>query len=327
MAAEEKVVLTVSSADAGTRLDKYVVAQIENVTRSHVQKLIADGFICINGVPASSNHYVLRAGDVIEVALRPAEEVNITASDIPLDIVYEDSDVIIVNKPKGMVVHPAPGHTDDTMVNALMFHAGDNLSGINGELRPGIVHRIDRDTTGLLVVCKNDAAHNFLADQLSVHSINRIYYCLVFGRLKEKEGTVDAPIARHKTDRKKMAIDKSGRNAVTHYREIFEFSAGYSLVECKLETGRTHQIRVHMSSIGYPLVGDEVYGRHKQPYKTEGQMLHAAVLGFIHPTTREYIEFSSVLPEYFTGVLNKICSSAEEKDALHNVLKEFGLEV
>ena len=324
MAADEKIILTVEPADAGARLDKYVVAGIENVTRSHVQKLIADGFICINGKTAENNHVVLKPGDVVEVGFKKKEEVDITPSDIPLDIVYEDSDVIIVNKPKGMVVHPAPGHTDDTMVNALMFHAGDNLSGINGELRPGIVHRIDRDTTGLLVVCKNDAAHNSLASQLSVHSIKRVYYCLVDGKIKDSEGTVDAPIARHRTDRKKMAIDPGGRNAVTHYKVLCVLGI-YSLVECRLETGRTHQIRVHMSSIGHPLVGDEVYGRRKQPFKTEGQMLHAAVLGFIHPSTGEYIEFTSRLPEYFRDILYKLCSGQEEKDILTGILKEHKL--
>ena len=325
MADEEKIRLTVSEADNKKRLDKFVSEQIESVTRSHVQKLIADGFICINDSVAENNHVNLAAGDLVEVTITAPEKTEIKATDIPLDIVFEDEDIIIVNKPKGMVVHPAPGHYDDTMVNALMYHAGDNLSGINGELRPGIVHRIDRDTTGLLVVCKNDNAHNKLAELLSTHSITRVYYCLTFGKFKEKEGTVDAPIARHKVERKKMAIDRNGRRAVTHYKVLYEFSDGYSLVECRLETGRTHQIRVHLTSIGHPLVGDEVYGRSKQPFKTEGQMLHAAVLGFVHPKTGAYAEFKAPLPEYFSAILLKLCKSKDEQEQLKAFLAEQGL--
>ena len=228
----------------------------------------------------------------------------------PLDILYEDSDVILVNKPKGMVVHPAAGHYTGTLVNALMYHCRDQLSGINGVMRPGIVHRIDMNTTGVLVVCKNDFAHNSLAEQLKVHSITRVYYAIVFGNLREDEGTVHAPIGRHPTDRKKMSIhSKQGRDAITHYRVLERFGA-YTFIECRLETGRTHQIRVHMASIGHPLLGDEVYGPARQPFSLEGQTLHAGVLGFIHPRTGEYVEFSAPLPAYFEELLEKLRKKA-----------------
>ena len=225
---------------------------------------------------------------------------------MPLDILYEDEDVILINKPKGMVVHPAAGHYEGTLVNGLMHHCREQLSGINGVMRPGIVHRIDMDTTGVLIVCKNDLAHNSIAEQLKVHSITRKYYAVVFGSLKDDEGTIRAPIGRHPNDRKKMSINsKNGKDAVTHYKVLERFH-GYTLVECRLETGRTHQIRVHMASIGHPLLGDQVYGPAKQPFRLQGQTLHAGVLGFLHPRTGEYMEFSAPLPKYFEELLEKL---------------------
>ena len=229
----------------------------------------------------------------------------IVPEDIPLDILYEDCDIIVVNKPKGMVVHPAPGHFSGTLVNALMYHCGSELSGINGVMRPGIVHRIDMDTTGSLLVCKNDRAHAAIAKQLSDHSIKRVYTALVHGILKNDEGRIDAPIGRHKTDRKKMAIDNNGRRAVTNYKVIERFDK-YTLIECRLETGRTHQIRVHLSSAGHPIVGDKVYCSIKSPFKLDGQTLHAGILGFIHPSTGEYVEIEAPLPDYFIALLNRI---------------------
>ena len=233
-------------------------------------------------------------------------EAEITAQEMPLDILYEDEDVILINKPKGMVVHPAAGHYEGTLVNGLMHHCREQLSGINGVMRPGIVHRIDMDTTGVLIVCKNDLAHNSIAEQLKVHSITRKYYAVVFGSLKDDEGTIRAPIGRHPNDRKKMSINsKNGKDAVTHYKVLERFH-GYTLVECRLETGRTHQIRVHMASIGHPLLGDQVYGPAKQPFRLQGQTLHAGVLGFLHPRTGEYMEFSAPLPKYFEELLEKL---------------------
>ena len=230
--------------------------------------------------------------------------VSIVAEDIPLDILYEDEDLLVVNKPKGMVVHPAPGHLSGTLVNAVMFHCKDSLSGINGELRPGIVHRIDRDTTGSLIVCKNDIAHNHIAEQIKEHSVNRIYRGIVVGTVSDEEGTIHAPIGRHPIDRKKMSInERNGKDAITHYRVLKRFDK-YTYMEFKLETGRTHQIRVHMASIGHPLLGDEVYGTKKCPFHLEGQTLHAAIIGFIHPTTGEYIEVEAPLPEYFQHLLH-----------------------
>ena len=235
-----------------------------------------------------------------------AVEAEITAQEMPLDILYEDEDVILINKPKGMVVHPAAGHYEGTLVNGLMHHCREQLSGINGVMRPGIVHRIDMDTTGVLIVCKNDLAHNSIAEQLKVHSITRKYYAVVFGSLKDDEGTIHAPIGRHPNDRKKMSINsKNGKDAVTHYKVLERFH-GYTLVECRLETGRTHQIRVHMASLGHPLLGDQVYGPAKQPFRLQGQTLHAGVLGFLHPRTGEYMEFSAPLPKYFEELLEKL---------------------
>lgn len=297
--------LTVSPEEAGVRIDKYLAEQLPDITRSYLQKLLKDGSVQMNGKPVKTSTKTA-AGAVIELTIPEPEEPEILPEDIPLDILYEDSDVILINKPKDMVVHPAAGHYTGTLVNALMYHCKGDLSGINGVLRPGIVHRIDKDTTGVLIVCKNDKVHNALAEQLKEHSITRKYRAIVCGNLKEDEGTVDAPLGRHPQDRKKMAIVRTGgKRAVTHYRVLERFG-NYTYIECQLETGRTHQIRVHMASLGHPLLGDEVYGRVKSPFKLEGQTLHAMVLGFIHPTTGEYMEFEAPLPEYFEKLLEKL---------------------
>ena len=293
--------------DFDIRIDKWLSEHLEGFSRSYIQNLIEKNCILVNSGPVKSN-YKVKENDKIEVILPPNIEPEIIAEDIPLDIVYEDDDIIIINKPKGMVVHPAPGHYTGTMVNALMFHCKDNLSGINGVLRPGIVHRIDKDTTGLIVACKNDKAHMALSEQLRVHSITRKYRAIVHGVINEDEGTVEGAIGRHPVDRKKMTIDNiKGRPAVTHFKVIERFK-NYTYVECQLETGRTHQIRVHMKSINHPVLGDEVYGPAKCPYKLEGQTLHAMSLGFIHPTTGEYVEFISnpEVPEYFSDLLKKL---------------------
>ncbi len=293
--------------DFNIRIDKWLSDHVDNLSRSYIQNLIDNQNISVNSKPVKSN-YKVSEDDEISIILPDNIEPEIIAEDIPLDIVYEDSDIIIVNKPKGMVVHPAPGHYTGTMVNALMYHCKDNLSGINGVLRPGIVHRIDKDTTGLVVACKNDKAHMALSEQLKVHSITRKYRAIVNGIIKEDNGTIEGAIARHHTDRKKMAVDNfRGRPAITHYKVLERFK-DYTYVECQLETGRTHQIRVHMKSIGHPVLGDTVYGPEKCPFKLEGQVLHAMVLGFKHPTTGEYIEFTSdpSVPEYFSQLLNKL---------------------
>ena len=300
--------LTVSPEDAGVRIDKYLAEQLPDITRSYLQKLLKDGSVQMNGKPVKASTKTA-AGALIVLTIPEPEEPEILPEDIPLDILYEDSDVILINKPKDMVVHPAAGHYTGTLVNALMYHCKGDLSGINGVLRPGIVHRIDKDTTGVLIVCKNDRAHNALAEQLKEHSITRKYRAIVCGNLKEDEGTVDAPLGRHPQDRKRMAIVRSGgKRAVTHYRVLERFG-NYTYIECRLETGRTHQIRVHMASLGHPLLGDEIYGRAKSPFKLEGQTLHAMVLGFIHPTTGEYMEFEAPLPEYFEKLLEKLRKS------------------
>ncbi len=296
--------LTVEQSASGVRLDKYLTDQLPEVSRSLLQKRIKDGDVLVNGA-AKKAGYKVAAQDEITVEIPEPVEVDIAPENIPLDILYEDEDVLVVNKPKGMVVHPAPGHYSGTLVNAIMYHCKDSLSGIGGELRPGIVHRIDRNTTGSLVVCKNDMAHNSLAAQLKAHSITRRYRAIVCGNIKEDEGTVDAPIGRHPVNRKKMAINYSGKEAVTHYRVLERFG-NYTYVECQLETGRTHQIRVHMTSIGHPLLGDDVYGPAKCPWKLEGQTLHAMVLGFTHPHTGEYIECTAPLPNYFEKLLKTL---------------------
>ena len=287
------------------RLDKYLAEQFPEHTRSYLQKLIKDGEVLVNGKNVKTG-YQLSKGDEVSVNIPEPKELDVEPQKMDLDIVYEDDDVILINKPKGMVVHPAPGHTTDTLVNGLLYHCKDNLSGINGVARPGIVHRIDRDTTGILIVCKNDMSHNSIAAQLKEHSINRRYRALVHGNLKEDTGTVEGAIGRHPIDRKKMSInEKNGKPAVTHYTVLERFG-NYTLIECRLETGRTHQIRVHMSSIGHPLVGDEVYGPAKCPFKLQGQCLHAMVLGFVHPRSGAYMEFSAELPEYFEELLRKL---------------------
>ena len=291
--------------DQQMRLDKYLSEQFPEQTRSYLQKLIKDGEVLVNGKNVKTG-YQLSKGDEVSVNIPEPKELDVEPQKMDLDIVYEDDDVILINKPKGMVVHPAPGHTTDTLVNGLLYHCKDNLSGINGVARPGIVHRIDRDTTGILIVCKNDMSHNSIAAQLKEHSINRRYRALVHGNLKDDTGTIEGPIGRHPIDRKKMAInERNGKPAVTHYTVLERFG-NYTLIECKLETGRTHQIRVHMTSIGHPLVGDEVYGPAKCPFKLQGQSLHAMVLGFVHPRTGEYMEFSADLPEYFEDLLRKL---------------------
>ena len=290
----------------GERIDRYLSEEMEDRSRSYIQKLIKDQYVIVNQKPVKAN-YRLSLGDMVEITLPEAKEPDIIPENIPLDILYEDQDIIIVNKPKQMVVHPAPGHYSGTLVNALMYHCGQELSGINGTMRPGIVHRIDMDTTGSLIVCKNDMAHQSLSEQLKVHSIKRVYVAIVHGNIKEDNGTVNAPIGRHPTERKKMSIHtKNGRNAITHYKVLERFGE-YTYIQCELETGRTHQIRVHMSSIGHPLVGDQVYGPRKCPFpKLQGQTLHAKTLGIIHPRTGEYLEINAPLPDYFIELLDRL---------------------
>lgn len=289
----------------GIRIDRFLSDEMPDVSRSHIQKLIKEHLVSVNDNQIKSN-YKVNTGDSIRVSLPDPEIPDITPEDIPLDILYEDEDILIVNKPKGMVVHPAPGHYSGTLVNAVMYHCKDNLSGINGVSRPGIVHRIDMDTTGSLIICKNDLAHQSLADQLKDHSITRKYHAIVHGRLKEDTGTINAPIGRHPVNRKKMSTHApNGRPAVTHYKVLKRFG-GYTYIECRLETGRTHQIRVHMASIGHPILGDAVYGPAKCPIKLEGQTLHAKILGITHPRTGAYMEFDAPLPSYFEDLLNKL---------------------
>ena len=295
----------VSDGQSGIRIDRYLSEMNEELSRSYIQKLLKEQKITVNGSAVKAN-YKVQEGDEISVAVPDIKEPDILPEDIPLDILYEDNDVLIVNKPKGMVVHPSAGHTSGTLVNAVMAHCGEHLSGINGALRPGIVHRIDKDTTGALLICKDDVVHRDLAEQLKEHSIKRRYRAVVQGNLKEDEGTVNAPVGRHPTDRKKMAINhKNGKEAVTHYKVLERFGQA-TYIECRLETGRTHQIRVHMASLGHPLLGDTVYGSSKNPYHLQGQALHAMILGFVHPVTGEYMEFEAPLPDYFLKLLDKL---------------------
>lgn len=292
------------NSDNKKRLDSYLSELFEDMSRSHITGMIKEGLITVNGNRVKAG-YSLSNKDVICAEIPDApSDTEIIPEDIPLDIAYEDNDVIVVNKPKQMVVHPAAGHVTGTLVNALLYHCRDSLSGINGELRPGIVHRIDKDTTGLIIACKNDTAHNSIAAQLKAHSITRRYMALVHGNIREDEGTVDKNIERCRTDRKKMAVcgPGQGRNAVTHFRVLERFGK-YTLIECRLETGRTHQIRVHMNSIGHPLLGDDTYGIRNDRFSGYGQYLHASVLGFVHPSSGEYLEFTAPLPEYFEKTL------------------------
>ncbi len=285
------------------RIDKCLMELMDTLSRTYIQKLIKDGKVLVGDTPVKAN-YKVRTDDILTISVPEAVEPDIKPENIPLEVLYEDEDVLVVNKPKGMVVHPAAGHYTGTLVNALLYYCKDSLSGINGILRPGIVHRIDRDTTGSLLVCKNDFAHSSIAEQLKEHSVTRRYVAIVHGCLKEEEGTINAPIGRHPTDRKKMAVNPAnGKEAITHYRVLKRFRE-YTYIECRLETGRTHQIRVHMASIGHPLLGDEVYapGR-KSRFHTEGQTLHAKVLGFIHPRSGTYIETEALLPAYFEHFL------------------------
>ena len=298
-------IFTIETDDVNKRVDVFLNEEMEDIPRSALQKNIEKGNITVNGEKISKN-YKLRIGDIVEAELPPPENIDIVPEDIPLDIMYEDDDLIVINKPQNMVVHPAPGHYTGTLVNALMFHCGDNLSGINGVLRPGIVHRIDKDTSGVLVIAKSDLAHKGLSEQLAEHSMKRVYNAIVYNSFSEESGTVDRNIDRSKNDRKKMAVVmQGGRNAVTHYK-VIEKLGKYTWVELQLETGRTHQIRVHMSYIGHPLLGDPVYGPKKCPFNLNGQVLHAKVLGFIHPRTGEYMEFNSELPDYFSSLIERL---------------------
>lgn len=301
MAEEENIII--NDSDAGIRIDRFLADSDKSHTRSFFQKAIEEQNVLVNSSPVKNN-YKLKSGDIISILPIKEEVLDVVPENIPLDIIYEDDDILIVNKPKGMVVHPAPGHPDGTLVNAVMYHCGDSLSAINGVIRPGIVHRIDRDTTGSLIVCKNDRAHLFIAEQIKVHCINRIYRGIVCGHMNDLERTIDAPIGRSEKDRKKMAINyKHGKDAITHVKVLENFK-NYAYCEFKLETGRTHQIRVHMASIGHPLLGDEIYGGVRPKFKNlQGQCLHAMTIGFIHPSTKEYVEFNAPLPEYFEKLL------------------------
>ncbi|MBQ1463325.1 MAG: RluA family pseudouridine synthase [Ruminococcus sp.] len=300
----EILTLSCEPEAAGQRIDKYISDNIAQLTRSAVQGLISEGRITCGGKNVTKANMKLKGGETIEVSVPEPQPMDALPEDIPLDIVYEDADLLVVNKPKGMVVHPAHGNWNGTLVNALLHHCGDSLSGINGVIRPGIVHRIDKDTSGLLIVAKNDRAHLHLAEQIKAHSFTREYETVAAGAFKEPEGTIDAPIGRHKTDRKKMCVTtENSRNAVTHYTLIKQYG-GYAHLRLRLETGRTHQIRVHLSYIGHPVLGDAVYGKASR--WVEGQCLHARKIGFIHPTTGEYMEFTSPLPDYFTSVLAKL---------------------
>ena len=297
--------LTLTADRPGERADALLARLVPDLTRSAAQKLLERGAVTLNGGLARKNDRP-DPGDVLEVVLPDPEPIDLVPQDIPLDVVYEDGDVIVVNKPVGLVVHPAPGHPDGTLVNALLYHCGTSLSGINGELRPGIVHRIDRDTSGLIIAAKNDRAHLALAAQLQDHSLARTYEAVAVGGLREDSGTVDAPIGRHPVDRKKMAVDrKNGREAITHWTVLARYP-GYTHVECRLETGRTHQIRVHLASIGHPLLGDTVYGAKKPVPGLAGQCLHARRLRFVHPSTGEPVELECPLPDWFQEVLRKI---------------------
>lgn len=298
----------VTAEEDGLRLDQYIAGRCMDLSRSYIQKLIKESRVTINKNIQTKTKTAVQESDIVNVSLPDPKELEIKPQDIPLDILYEDNDVLVVNKPKGMVVHPAPGHYEDTLVNAVLYHCRDNLSGINGVLRPGIVHRIDKDTTGALIVCKNDKAHQKIADQLREHTITRSYRAIVYNNFSEDEGMINAPIGRHPTNRKKrMVTEKNSKEAITHYKVLDHLNHKFNYIECRLETGRTHQIRVHMSHIGHPLLGDEIYGPVNSKFKNlQGQTLHAATIGFIHPTTEEYMEFSAPLPDYFEKLLKTL---------------------
>ena len=300
----EKLTIQANKEDAGTRVDAWLAAQVEELTRSAAQRLLEEGRVTCGGRPLAKS-YKLTGEETLEIALPEPEPVDVAPQEIPLDVVYEDGDVIVVNKPKGLVVHPAPGHPDGTLVNALLYHCGSSLSGIGGELRPGIVHRIDRDTSGLIIAAKNDFAHQKLAAQLQDHTLARIYECIAVGNLREDTGTVDAPIGRHPTDRKKMAVVANGRPAVTHWTALARYP-GFTHLQCRLETGRTHQIRVHLAHIGHPILGDTVYGSKKPVPGLQGQCLHAVGLRFLHPRTGEAVELRCALPPEFQEQLRKL---------------------
>lgn len=299
----EELFFTITSEAAGERVDKFLSAALPDFSRSYLQKLLKDGMVEINNRAVKPN-FRLSERDLLAISLPENQELAIQPENLPVEVLYEDEDVILINKGKGMVVHPAAGHTTGTLVNFLLYHCKEELSGINGVLRPGIVHRIDKDTTGVLIACKNDRSHRALAEQLKEHSITRKYRAIVLGALPKEKGTIHTMIGRHPTDRKKMSVHcKTGKDAITHYRVLQRFS-NYTYIECQLETGRTHQIRVHMASIGHPLLGDTVYGPEKCKFNLEGQCLHAMLLGFIHPATGEYMEFEAPLPEYFQKLLS-----------------------
>lgn len=301
----ETLNFNITEGNNNIRIDRYLAEQCPDLSRSYIQKLVKDGAVFVNNRQIKAN-YKVQPQDQVILTIPDMQVPDILPENIPLDILYEDQWLLVVNKPKDMVVHPSAGHMEGTLVNAVMAHCGEHLSGINGVLRPGIVHRIDKDTTGALLICKDDTVHRDLAEQLKVHSIKRRYRAIVQGNLKEDQGTVDAPVGRHPTDRKKMAVNyKNGKEAVTHY-QVLERFGNATYIECRLETGRTHQIRVHMASLGHPLLGDTIYGSSKNPYHLQGQALHAMILGFVHPITREYLEFQAPLPEYFIKLLDKL---------------------
>lgn len=301
----DKHELIIEQEEDGARLDSLLASHIEELSRSYIQKLIEKGAVKINGAIEKTKKYKVQANDCVVISIPEPEKLEIEPEDIPLEIVYEDNDLVVVNKPKGMVVHPAPGNYSNTMVNALLYHC-DNLSNINGVIRPGIVHRIDKDTSGLLVVAKSNKAHHSLAEQFKAHSINRIYHAIAYGNIKDDTGTINLPIGRHPVNRLKMAVTRqNSKGAVTHYKVIKRFG-DFTYIQAKLETGRTHQIRVHMTYIQHPLLGDVVYGPKKPKYKIEGQLLHAKVLGFEHPVTHQYFEFDSPLPKHFIDAMSKI---------------------
>lgn len=306
MAKETSYQVIISDRQEGRRLDQLLSDSLSELSRSFLQKLIKDGLVTVDGQVCTSKKLLLKSGQTVDVTVPEPEHLEAEAEDLPLDIRYEDEDVLVVNKPRGMVVHPAAGNYSGTLVNAVLHHCGGSLSSINGVIRPGIVHRIDKDTSGLLMIAKNDTAHRFLAEQLAEHTITRAYRAIVYNNFKEEEGTIDAPIGRDPKNRLRQAVIRTNsKNAVTHYRVLERFGT-FTYIEARLETGRTHQIRVHMAHMGHPLLGDELYGPSKNPFGIKGQMLHAGLLGFEHPGTRTYMEFESSLPEDFQNILDKL---------------------